>query len=145
MERQKCEHDFDLLFLVWQSCDYTTFIPSSTNKSQTSQMSKNRKCSAEVISQIKLDAGGKPSTLFPPGGLVDLSVFQRDREFQKSEISKSKFSAEVISRIRFGAPKCEHDFDLPFFDMAKLRLPYIHSQIEKSKTLKISKMNLLQK
>ena len=47
-----------LRFLTWQSCDTLANV-------------KNRK----KIENLKLDAGGKPSTLFPPGGLVELLKF----------------------------------------------------------------------
>ena len=69
-----------------------------------------------VSTSLGLDAGGKPSTLFPPGGLVDLSNFRGSLldatpkstdatskvEFGFNQNFKiSKFSAEVIWRIKF--------------------------------------------
>ena len=51
---------------------------------------------------VRLDAGGKPSTLFPEGGLIDLSKnSQKNKKKTNNKKQYPKLLAEVSCRIDF--------------------------------------------
>ena len=67
-EREEVETNFDLpSFCLGKSYDTLRYLQNRKKNAKISNFKKSTK---------KLDAGGKPSTLFPSGGLVDLSIFR---------------------------------------------------------------------